>query len=180
MRRLIVMLVVVLVGLAVPVRAGSLSGTFGGDSTLTPTGTQGMFTQNFTGKGTDVTYGEFTAASTSHINFASPPDIFISDGMLSMTFSKGTLFGTSEGIGTSNGLGMATFTIDFAITAGTGLFAGAIGDATLTGTITQTSPTTESITNGSYAGTFSVPEPSSLALFLPAVIVVEFVGRLLF
>ena len=56
MRRLIALLVIP-GGLAGPVSRGSLSGTFEGDSTLTPTGTQGIFTQNFTGDGTDATYG---------------------------------------------------------------------------------------------------------------------------
>ncbi len=57
------------------------------------------------------------------------------------------------------------------ITGGTGLFAGAMGDVTLTGTITQTSSTTQSISDGSYVGSFTVSEPSSLALLAPAVAV---------
>ena len=57
------------------------------------------------------------------------------------------------------------------ITGGTGIFADAQGEATLTGTVTLTSPTTVSLSNGSYIGTFSVPEPSTLTLLVPAVAV---------
>jgi hypothetical protein len=168
MRRPITLALVVLSGLAVPARAGSLSGTFDGDSTLTLTGSPGIYVQNFTGDGDDVTYGSFTPQSLSTIDFSNPPRILISDGMLLMTFSQGTLFGTGSGSGTGSGHGTATFTVDFSITGGTGLFAGAMGDVTLTGMITQTSPTTESINDGSYVGSFSVPEPSTLTLFAPA------------
>jgi len=75
-------------------------------------------------------------------------------------------FGTSTGTGTANGAGSATFTIGFVITGGTGIFDEAEGEVTLTGTITQTGPTTEAIRNGSYTGSFTiVPEPSTLGLF---------------
>jgi len=159
--------VVMMVGLVLPVQGGSLSGTLSGDSTLTPTGTAGVYVQNFTGDGDDMTFGSFTPQGLSTIDFSKPPAITISDGMLSLMFSQGTLFGTTSGSGTANGHGTATFTIDFVITGGTGLFAGSTGEAAITGTITSTSPTTESIT-GSYVGSL-VPEPSSLALLAPAV-----------
>ncbi|MFI5458510.1 MAG: PEP-CTERM sorting domain-containing protein [Isosphaerales bacterium] len=84
------------------------------------------------------------------------------------TFSDGTLFGTTSGSGTANGKGSATVTIDLVITGGTGFFAGYTGEATITATITSTGPTTESVM-GSYVGTLSVPEPSTLALLAPAV-----------
>jgi hypothetical protein len=160
-----VMMAAVLWSVAVPVQAGSISGTFDGDATLTPTGTPGIYTQNFTGDGDDTTYGSFTPTSQSTIDFSNPPHILISDGMLSDAFAGGTLFGTDSGSGTASGTGTATFTIDFAITGGTGIFAGATGEATLAGTITQTSPTTETISNGSYTGSISTsPEPSTLIL----------------
>jgi len=82
--------------------------------------------------------------ATSTVDFSDPPTLVISDGTLTETFLSGTLFGTSSGSGTASGLGTATFTIDFVITGGTGIFAGYTGEATLTGVITQTSPTTES------------------------------------
>jgi len=156
----------VMAGLAIPVQAGmiAISGTFEGDSTLTPTNSPGVFTQSFTGDGDDTTFGAFTPTSQSTIDFSKPPSITISDGMLTETFAKGTLFGTSSGSGTANGQGSATFTIDFAITGGNGIFAGYTGEATLTGTITQTSATTESISNGSYTGSLTTPEPSTLIL----------------
>jgi len=172
MSRLIAAHLVALVGLAalaMPARAGSLKGTFDGDATITPTGTPGVYIQNFTGDGDDVTYGSFTPSSTSTIDFSSPPKIRITNGMLLENFANGSLFGTSSGSGMGNGMGVATFTIDFVITGGTGFFANVTGgEVTLNGTITQTSPTTEAISNGSYVGSFSVPEPSSLTLLAPA------------
>jgi hypothetical protein len=170
MRYSITLLLVALGGVAVPARAGSLSGTFDGNSTLTPTGTTGIFIQNFTGDGDDTTFGSFTAQAQSTADFSNPPQIFFSDGMLLLTFSEGTLFGTGSGSGTASGQGTATFTNNFNITGGTGLFDGATGKVTLTGLITQTGPTTESISDGSYVGTFStsIPEPSTLTLLAPA------------
>jgi hypothetical protein len=51
-------------------------------------------------------------------------------------------------------------------TGGTGIFAGATGDAAVTGTITSTSATTESI-SGTYTGnlTAATPIPAALPLF---------------
>jgi len=157
-------LTVALVGLAMPGRANSITGTFSGTATLTPSGSPGVFVQNFTGNGDDTTFGLFTASSTSTVDFSAPPSIVISSGTLSEIFAGGTLMGTSSGDGTASGLGTATFTIDLVITGGTGAFAGDTGDVNLTGTITQTSPTTESI-SGSYTGSIAaVPEPSTLVL----------------
>ncbi len=157
-------LVLGLGALSVPAHAGVITGTFTGDSTLTPTGTPGVFIQNFSGDGDDTTFGAFTPLSQSTIDFSHPPNILISNGTLSETFTNGTLLGTSSGSGTASGLGTAAFTINFVITGGTGDFAKFTGEATLTGTITQTSPTTESLA-GSYTGAISaVPEPSTLCL----------------
>jgi hypothetical protein len=151
-------------GIVMPVRAGTLSGTFDGSSTLTTTGTPGVYSQTFSGDGDDSTYGAFTPSSLSTIDFSHPPNIIISDVTFTETFAQGTLLGTGSGTGTANGQGTATFSLDYVITGGTGFFAGATGEVTLTGTITQTSPTTESISNGSYTGSFTTPEPSSLVL----------------
>jgi PEP-CTERM motif-containing protein len=151
------------------VHADSFSGTLSGNSTLTPTGTPGVFVQDFTGTGSDTVFGAFTVTSQSTIDFSAPPTIVISSGSFVEDLSGGTLFGTSSGSGTASGKGTATFTLDFVITGGTGSFAGDTGDATVTGTITMTSPTTESIT-GSYTGSLTpvttTPEPSSVALML--------------
>jgi hypothetical protein len=156
-------------GLVVPADAGSLSGTVDGDSTLTPTSTPGFYIQNFTGDGDDSNYGSFTPFSQSDVDFSKPPNIVFSDGTLTEVFMNGTLFGTTSGTGTANGKGSATFSIDYVITGGTGIFAGAMGEVTLTGTITQTGSTTEAISNGSYTGSFTVvPEPGTLAILAPA------------
>jgi hypothetical protein len=157
-------LIVALAGNAIPVRAGMITGTFDGVGTLTPTGTPGIFIQNFTGDGDDATYGPFTALSQSTLDFTNPPNIFISNAMLTEIFQRGTLMGTGSGTGMGNGKGTATFTGDFVITGGTGDFAGFTGFAIFTGTITQTSPTTQSIT-GSYTQSFtSIPEPRTLVV----------------
>jgi hypothetical protein len=157
--------------LGVPAHAGGISGSFDGVATLTPTGTPGIFTSNFSGDGNDTKFGAFTPTSQSTIDFSNPPNIQITNGTVTLAFSQGNLFGTSSGSGTGNGHGSATFTGDFVFTGGTGLFLGASGEATVTGTIMQTSPTTEAI-NATYTGSLAVvPEPSSLALFAPAVAV---------
>ena len=162
---------VVMGGLVVPVQGGLISGTLSGDSTLTPTGTPGVFVQNLTGDGDDTVFGSFTPQSQSTIDFSHPPTILISAGTFLETFSQGTLFGTSSGSGTASGHGTAAVTVDFVFTGGTGLFTGATGEATFTGTITTTSSTTESIT-GSYVGSLTiVPEPSTLALLAPTITV---------
>jgi hypothetical protein len=153
-----------LAGVAVPLQAGTISGSFDGVSTITPTGTPGVFTQSFSGDGTDDTYGAFTASTTSVVDFSSPPKIIFSDGKFMQIFPDGSFFGTSSGMGTASGSGTASFTVEFVITGGSGIFAEDVGKATVTGTITSTGPTSESIT-ASYVGTITtVPEPSTLFL----------------
>ena len=142
----------------------NISGTFDGDSTLTPTATPGVYAQSFSGDGEDTTYGSFIPTSQSTVDFSNPPAIIISDGMFLETFSQGTLFGDSSGSGTANGHGTATVTLDFIFKGGTGLFAGDTGEVTVTETITRTNATTVSISNGSYAGTLITPTPLPAAL----------------
>jgi len=150
--------------LTVPAQAGSLSGSFDGVASLTPTGTPGVFIQNFVGDGTDATFGAFDAMSRSTVDFSNPPSINITNGTLTEIFAGGKLFGTGSGSGTASGHGTATFTIDFLITGGTGIFEHQTGEAMITGTITKTGPTTEAI-DATYTGTL-VPEPSSVSLLL--------------
>ena len=95
-----------------PAQAGLLSGAFDGTATLTPTGTPGVYIQNFVGDGTDATYGAFNATSQSTVDFTSPPTIIITNGMLTDVFAGGTFFGTGSGSGTASGQGTATFTIE--------------------------------------------------------------------
>lgn len=155
---------VVAIGIVnVPARAGSISGTFDGNSVLTPTGSPGVFVQEFTGDGTDSMFGNFTASSHSIIDFSHPPSVVVSNGTLTETYLHGTLFGTSSGTGTTNGHGMATFIADFVITGGTGVFTGYKGNGTITGTITQTGPTSESV-SASYVQSVTGPEPSTMVL----------------
>jgi len=164
--------------LIAPAYAGSISGTFDGNATLTPTAMPGVYIQNFTGDGTDDTYGDFDITSMSTVDFSHPPNITFTDGMLLETFGDGTLFGTGSGTGMANGMGMATFTINFVITGGTGIFFGDHGTATIMGDVTQTGPLTEAISNASYTGTLVTPEPSSLGLlFLGASMGYRFLVR---
>ena len=109
---------VVMACLIVPAHAGSIEGTFDGTATLTTTNTPMVYIQNFTGDGTDNTFGAFDVTSMSTVDFRNPPNIVITDGMLNEEFAGGTLFGTGSGTGLGNGHGMATFTIDFVITRG--------------------------------------------------------------
>ena len=97
-----------------------------------------------------------------------PPNILVSDGTFVETFADGTLEGTTSGTGTANGQGLATFTGDLVFTGGTGIFAGDTGDATVTGTLTRTSPTTVAV-NATYTGVL-VPEPSAWALLATVVV----------
>ncbi len=154
---------------ALPAFAGTIpiSGTLEGDSTLTPTGTPGIFVQNFTGDGMDTTFGSFTPSSMSTIDFSNPPNIVLTDATFTETFANGTLFGTSSGNGKGkgNGNGTATFTVNLLITGGTGYFAGDTGEVTLTGTIARTGATSASVSNGSYSGSLTTtPEPSAAVL----------------
>ncbi len=163
--RPLLLLIAALCCFALPLAAESVSGTLSGDSTLTPTGTPGVYIQNFSGLGDDLSLGSFTIASMSTADFSNPPRITITGRTFKETFVTGTLFGTSSGDGTATGNGTATISIDLAFTGGTGKFAGATGEATFSGTITQTSATTESLT-GNYVGSLTpFPEPSSLPVF---------------
>jgi hypothetical protein len=163
--------------LGTPLYGAAISGTLDGDVTLTPTGTPGVYSQSFTGDGDDTTYGAFTPSSTSMADFSKPPGILISDGMLTETFAHGTLFGTSSGDGTASGTGTASLTIDFVISGGTGVFAGASGDVDVTGKLTMTSPTTESFV-GTYGGALNgVPDQSSTLVMLVPSVAAVFLGR---
>jgi hypothetical protein len=161
---------VVLGGLAAHARAGSISGTVSGDTTLTPI-SPNVFLQSFSGTGDDTLLGPFTMQSQSTVDLNNPLDIIISNGTCSQTFAEGTLTGTCSGSGTTTGMGTGTFENEIVFTGGTGLFAGATGEMTVTGTEVSTGPTTGAIT-ASYVGTLSsVPEPGGLALLTPAIAV---------
>jgi hypothetical protein len=84
MRSSITILLVALMalwGLVVPAHAGSISGTFDGEATLTLTSTPGVYISNFTGDGDDTTYGSFTPTSQSTTDFSNPPHFTISNEM---------------------------------------------------------------------------------------------------
>jgi PEP-CTERM motif len=165
------------VGFAVRVHAGPISGSLTGDGTLAPTDTPGIFIQSYTGEGNDTTYGPFTVQTTSTVDLSHPPDIVVSDGVFTQTFSLGTLFGTSSGEGTISGTGTATFTGDAVITGGTGIFEGATGEIISPQMLIRTSPTTTS-GSGTYVGVLSlVPEPSSLALLASGALVLLYRRR---
>ena len=175
--RALLLLLVSLALLIVPAQAGLLSGAIDGTATLTPTGTPGIYIQNFVGDGVDATYGAFNATSNSMVDFTSPPNILITNGMLTDVFAGGTFFGTGSGSGTGNGQGSATFTVNFIITGGTGIFEHQTGEVTIRGTLTQTGQGTESV-DGTYVGNIGTPEPSSLSLlFLGASVGYRFLTK---
>ncbi len=124
-------LLVVLGMLALSTQAQTIGGTFAGGAVITfvPGLGYSRLDLNFTGSGDDTAFGPFTASSQMEAAFNASGYV-ISDGMLTETFSAGTLFGTASGTyGAPD-----TFTIDFAITGGTGEFLGDTGEAIVTGT----------------------------------------------
>jgi len=163
----------------------SFAGTFDGTATSTPTGTPGVYMQSFTGDGSDHTYGNFSAVAMSTVTFNPPnPNITFSNGTFTIAFGgmgeapggpldgSGSLMGTSSGTGTVTGPGMATFTINFVVTGGTGQFAGYTGGLSLSGTLTG-NPSSVSIGNGSYSGSIaSTPEPNAALLMGTALMAV--------
>ena len=91
-------------------------------------GWPGIYTKNFTGDGTDDIYGAFTPSSNSTVNFSKSA----SDPVQRVVYSWIPLrtepcSAPVRGHGIGNGSGMATFTIDFVITGGTGIFAEVTG-----------------------------------------------------
>ena len=152
--------------LIVPAYADSISGTFDGNATLTPTGTTGVYIQNFSGDGTDDRYGAFDVTSMSTVDFSNPPNITFTDGMLLETFGGGTLFGTGSGTGLANGTVWRRLRSTSSSLAELGYFS----ETTVRRRSPETSPRparlTEAISNASYTGTLVTPEPSSLGLLL--------------
>ena len=151
-------------GLAVSAQADStpVSGTLTGNTTLTATANPDVFDSNFTGSGIDTVSGAFTTTNTSTITFTSS-STFISSGTFMDLSAGGTLFGTLSGTGNVTATGSDTTTLDL-FTGGTGIFAGATGEVTVTGTSTTTGAFT-----GTYTGFVTTPEPSSLALMLAGI-----------
>jgi hypothetical protein len=130
-----------------------------------------VLVENFSGSGTDTTYGAFTVTAQSTVDFSHPPHVTISNSMLSEVFTNGTLGGTSSGTGAANGHGSATFTGDFMVDDSTGIFAGYTGDVMVTGTIMLTGPASAAI-SGSFSGALATSEPATLALLAVGLAVV--------
>jgi hypothetical protein len=126
-----------------------------------------VFIQNFMGDGTDTTYGAFDVTSTSTVDFSSPPTITIINEMLQEVFAAGSLFGTGSGSGMATATEPPRSRPTSSLPVGQGYLNVSHGTATIMGTITQTGPLTEVISNASYTGTLtSVPEPSSIGLLV--------------
>ena len=157
----------VIVWAVTPVHASTISGTYSGNSVLTPTGTTGVFTQSFSGTGNDTTYGSFDLVDQSTLDLSNLPSTVVTDVNYTITFADGTLFGSGSGSGTATGPDTATTMLTLTIAGGTGSFVGDIGEATTMETDTFTGPTTLSITDGSYSGTLSQsPEPTTSAMLV--------------
>jgi len=189
------LLVLTLVSGALPLLGGdiTLGGTFSGDVTLTPTVTDGVYTQSFAGQGYDSNFNSnFDVSSSSTVDFSSPSSLSFSDGTFTLTLASsgggspvmgnpdgtGALTGSVAGTGTIGSGGAATFTVSFTITGATGQFtglAGSMGSATVTGTLTPTGPNTQALGNGAYSGSLSpVPEPSAAILMASSLAVMAF------
>jgi hypothetical protein len=153
--------------LPVPANALLVSGTYIGQSNLTPSGLPGVLLQNFTGDGDDTTFGTFTLTDESKLDIGSPPIDQITNLSFSIAFADGILFGNGSGTGTDIAPGVVSTSLDLAIIGGTGRFAGETGKVTATEIDTLSGPTTLSVTDGSYTGTLSaVPEPATWAMLL--------------
>jgi hypothetical protein len=153
--------------LAMPVQADTtpVSGTLTGTTTLTPTGTLGVFDSSFTGSGVDSVSGPFTTTNMGTITFSSLT-AFTSSGTFMDFLAGGTVFGTFSGSGTLTGVDTSTITVD-TVTGGTGAFAGDTGKITVIGTNT---PTDTPPFSGTYTGFIvTAPEPSSVALMLAGI-----------
>jgi hypothetical protein len=162
--------VVILGGLAVPVRADSTptSGTLTGNSILIATDDPCgcVFDTIFIGSGVDTASGKFIAVNTGTDIFSTLTS-FTSSGTFIDVFAGGTVFGTFIGTGTVTGATTTTVTLDTLTTGGTGIFAGDTGESIVTGTNTSTNMP---MFKGTYAGFINtVPEPSSLALVLAGI-----------
>jgi len=157
----------VMCSLAVPAQANSIaiSGTFMGTSTFTATADPAVFMASFSGSGVDSVSGAFTTSNTGTAIFSSST-AFTESGTFADIFAGGTLFGTFTGNGTLTG-STSTSTANVVITGGTGIFAGDTGQSTNTGTCTGTGLTCSF--TGTYTGSITTPEPSSLALMLAGI-----------
>jgi len=157
----------VIVWAATPVHASTISGTYSGNSVLTPTGPTSVFAQSFSGVGNDTTYGSFDLVDQSTLDLSNLPSTVVTDVNYTITFAGGTLFGSGSGSGTATGPNTATATLTLTIAGGTGLFVGDTGEVTATETDTFTGPTTLSVTDGSYSGTISPsPEPTTSTMLV--------------
>jgi hypothetical protein len=161
--------VVFMGALAMPAQADSTSssGTLTGTTTLTTTGTLGVFDSSFSGSGVDSVSGAFTTTNMGTLIFTSLTT-FTSSGTFVDVFSGGTLFGTFSNSGTEIGGGVADVTDVVVFTGGTGIFADVTGgEATVTGTSTGTGLT--SSFTGTSTGFITTPEPSSQALLVAGI-----------
>jgi hypothetical protein len=164
---------VLLAGIVLPARAGTLSGKFSGVTLLSTLDPTVIASQSFIGGGIDSTYGNFTATAQSTVDSTHPPQILFSGGTLLFNLSQGTgaFQGTYTGSATDNGNG-TSFTIDVSITSGSGVFTGATGTVLITGDLTEVNRlpnTTRFVVAGTYIATFAIPEPNTLTLLAPAV-----------
>jgi len=161
-----------------PVQASVISGTYDGNSVLTPTGTAGVFGQSFSGTGNDTTFGSFDLVDQSTLDLSNLPGTVVTDVTYTITFPGGTLFGSGSGSGTATGPNTATTTLALTIAGGSGSFVGDIGEVTATETDTFTGPTTLSVTDGSYSGTLiESPEPNTSPMLVLALGLIWVVAR---
>ena len=169
MFRLVSASLIALAGFVAPVQAGTIAFSETDSGTLVEPLTfvfpNLVGTAALSGSGTG-TFGSFTFTANSDLTIFGPPPSFtsvsITNGTVTVTYSDGTLFGTSSGTGTTNGT-TATDTINVIYTGGTGVFAGDTGTATELETVDIDANTFTSTVTGTLTTT---PLPTTWLMLL--------------
>lgn len=128
----------------------SFGGSFSG--TGTKSGSPPVFNENFSGMGTDATFGPFNITESATIDLTGFPTVQVSNGNVAFDFTPGGFTASFTGSGTASGP-TATVALTFSILSG--LLTGDTG--TLTGTGVFNSDT--DVLNVNYTGTITGPGP---------------------
>lgn len=167
MLRLVSATLVALAGFIASVQAatipfsGTESGTLVEPITLIDSNLVGTAELSGSGSGT---FGSYTFTASSDLTIFGPSftNVSITNGTVTVTYSDGTLLGTTSGTGITNGT-IATDTINVIYTGGTGVFAGDTGTATILETVYVDSNTFTDSISGALTTT---PLPSTWLMLL--------------
>jgi len=147
-------------------RADTISGTISAANVQVLTTPPNIYSGTSTGTGNDTTFGVFNFSSAWTTTLTNPTNFLVSNGTFLETYATGTVSGIFTGSGTvDTSTEVTTFTENFVLASGTGIFAGETGQATLTGTGTfALNGSSTGTYTGSFAQVSAVPEPSTLVL----------------